>query len=98
MNTEMTYGSSSPQPPPLIATDQLVNECLVLWYFIAALSYLILSMLGGLLMALQLVHWNPLKGIELSRLAAGAWSIPTPSPMVSWPTRSWARCTGPFRG
>ena len=71
MNTATTYDDSARQP--LIATDQLVNERLVLWYFIAALTYLVISMLGGLLMALQLVHWNPLNGLEL--LSPGRWRM-----------------------
>ena len=77
----------------------LVEERLVLWYFLAALVYLFISLTGGLMMALQLVQWNPHHGqrIFLSRsLADGAhqrdclrihrqllFSVP---------------CTGPFLG
>jgi cytochrome c oxidase cbb3-type subunit 1 len=53
--------------------ENLVEERLVHWYFLAALTYLFLSMLGGLLMAAQLIHWNPLQGIEL--LAPGRWRM-----------------------
>jgi cytochrome c oxidase cbb3-type subunit 1 len=53
--------------------EELVETRLVAWYFIAALVYLFVSMLGGLLMALQLVHWNPLTGIEL--LSPGRWRM-----------------------
>ncbi len=56
-----------------IDRDKLVEERLVLWYFGAALTYLTISMLAGLLMALQLVHWNPLRGIEL--LSPGRWRM-----------------------
>lgn len=53
--------------------DELVEKRLVLWFFLAALGYLAISMLAGLLMALQLVHWNPLRGIEL--LSPGRWRM-----------------------
>ena len=43
----------------------LVIERLVRWYFLAALLYFAVSLLGGLIMAFQLVNHNPLKGIEL---------------------------------
>lgn len=52
---------------------QLVNERLVLWYFLAALSYFGLSLLGGLLMALQLLNHNPLGGIEF--FSPGRWRM-----------------------
>jgi len=51
----------------------LVEERLVIWYFLAALAYLALSMVAGLLMALQLVRWNPLMGVEL--LSPGRWRM-----------------------
>lgn len=51
----------------------LVNEQLVIWYFLAALAYLMISMLGGFLMAFQLVDSNPLRGIEL--LSPGRWRM-----------------------
>jgi cytochrome c oxidase cbb3-type subunit 1 len=53
--------------------EELVDERLVMWYFIAGLSYLMISMLAGILMALQLVDWNPLNGIEL--LSPGRWRM-----------------------
>lgn len=53
--------------------ENLVETRLVMWYFYAALTYLMISMLGGLLMATQLVHMNPLRGIEL--LSAGRWRM-----------------------
>jgi cytochrome c oxidase cbb3-type subunit 1 len=53
--------------------DRLVDEPLVVCYFLAALSFLAVSLLGGFLMALQLVHWNPLGGIEL--LSPGRWRM-----------------------
>ena len=73
MNTETIHGGAVPQPERLSATTPLVNERLVLWYYVAAMTYMIISMLGGLLMALQLVHWNPLNGIEL--LSPGRWRM-----------------------
>lgn len=53
--------------------EDLVEERLVRWYFLAAVLYLLISMLGGILMALQLIQWNPLTGVEL--LSAGRWRM-----------------------
>jgi cytochrome c oxidase cbb3-type subunit 1 len=53
--------------------DDLVEERLVIWYFLAALGYMFISMAGGMLMALQLVHWNTLQGIEW--LSPGRWRM-----------------------
>ncbi len=53
--------------------EDLVDEPIVVAYFLAALTFLFISMLAGLLMALQLVHWNPLQGIEL--LSPGRWRM-----------------------
>jgi cytochrome c oxidase cbb3-type subunit 1 len=55
------------------APHHLVEERLVIWYFLAAWTYLAISLAGGLLMALQLVHWNPLGGVEL--LSPGRWRM-----------------------
>ena len=51
--------------------EELVDERMVLWYFVAALSFMFASMLGGLLMGVQLTRMNPFRGIELFRRAAG---------------------------
>jgi len=51
----------------------LVDERLVIWYFLAALGYLFVSMSGGLLMALQLVQWNPFQDSEY--LSPGRWRM-----------------------
>ena len=51
----------------------LVMERLVCCYFLAALAYMAVSLLGGLLMALQLINHNPLKGIEL--FSPGRWRM-----------------------
>src|SRR6185369_483555 len=59
--------------PELELTGELVDQRLVCWYFLAALGYLFISMLGGFLMAFQLVRWNPLQGIEL--LSPGRWRM-----------------------
>ncbi len=53
--------------------EDLVDERLVLWFYLAALAYMSVSILGGFLMALQLVQWNPLGGIEL--LSPGRWRM-----------------------
>ncbi len=59
--------------PEIDRPEELVDTRLVMWFFLAALSYLLISMLGGLLMALQLIRWNPLQGIEL--LSPGRWRM-----------------------
>jgi cytochrome c oxidase cbb3-type subunit 1 len=59
--------------PEIDRPEELVETRLVIWFFLAALGYLFVSMLGGMLMALQLVHWNPLQGIEL--LSPGRWRM-----------------------
>lgn len=51
----------------------LVDETIVRCYFFAALGYLGVSMLGGIHMALQLVHWNGLQGIEF--MSPGRWRM-----------------------
>ncbi len=53
--------------------EELVELKLVKFYFLAALIYLGAAMLGGLLMAFQLVGWNSLQGIEI--LAPGRWRM-----------------------
>ncbi len=53
--------------------EQLVDERLVAWYFLAALAYLFISMAGGFLMAFQLIRHNPLQGIEL--FSPGRWRM-----------------------
>jgi cytochrome c oxidase cbb3-type subunit 1 len=62
---------STPTPPPRHA--DLVIEPLVFWYFLAALVYLFIAMLAGMLMGLQLVRGNPLRGIEL--FSPGRWRM-----------------------
>ena len=53
--------------------EDIIDERLVRWFFFASLTYMGISMLGGLLMAAQLIHWNPLQGIEL--LSPGRWRM-----------------------
>jgi hypothetical protein len=55
------------------AHDDLVDEKIIVCYYVAALTFLTISMLAGLLVALQLVHWNPFRGTEL--LSPGRWRI-----------------------
>ena len=66
--------------PAVLNTDQdfphhqeLVEERLVLWYFIAALTFMVVSMLAGILMGLQLIRHNPLPAVEL--LSPGRWRM-----------------------
>ncbi len=57
----------------IVPPENLVEERLVMWYFMAALTYMFLSMLAGILMALQLIRHNPLAGIEL--FSPGRWRM-----------------------
>jgi cytochrome c oxidase cbb3-type subunit 1 len=66
----MTSEFVSPAAP---RHQDLVDERLVRWYFYAALLYLLVSMAGGMLMALQLVDWNPVNGVEL--FSPGRWRM-----------------------
>ena len=65
----------SSQDAPVAVPDprELVDERLVKWYFLASLMFLFISMLGGLLMALQLINHNPFKGIEF--FSPGRWRM-----------------------
>ena len=69
----MSSTISATATPSLGSGTALVESRLVRWYFYAALLYLFISMTGGVLVALQLVHWNPLNGIEL--FSAGRWRM-----------------------
>ena len=51
----------------------LVDQKIVIAYYVAALTFITISMLAGLLVALQLVRWNPLNGVEL--LSPGRWRM-----------------------
>lgn len=53
--------------------EELVNEQLVRLYFVAALFFLFVSMLAGLLMAFQLIRHNPLRGLEY--FSPGRWRM-----------------------
>ena len=67
MNPAATIENAIPHHP------DLVEERLVRWYFYASLTCLLISMLGGLLMAFQLMLANPLNGIEL--FSPGRWRM-----------------------
>ncbi len=61
-------------PTETIPTHKdLVIERLVMWHFVMALLFLLAAMLSGLLMALQLVNWNPFTNIEL--MSPGRWRM-----------------------
>ena len=65
----MSDATSEPVPH----VDELVDRRIVFWYFLAASFYLAVSMIGGILMALQLVRWNPLNGVEF--FSPGRWRL-----------------------
>src|SRR5579871_1994717 len=62
--TLATVSSDAPAAAPLPG-GRLVLQRLVLWYFLAALVYMGVSLVGALIMSLQLLNYNPLSGIEL---------------------------------
>lgn len=53
--------------------EQLVDEQLVFWHFSAAIVFMLVSMLAGILMGLQLLRWNPLPHLEC--LSPGRWRM-----------------------
>lgn len=57
----------------VLPQSELVMERLIVWYFLAALGYLTVSMVGGFLMGFQLIRHNPLNGIEL--FSPGRWRM-----------------------
>ena len=69
--TEAASGETS--PPAIPHHEQLVDERIVCWYFLAALGYMFVSLSGGFLMAFQLIKHNPLDGIEL--FSPGRWRM-----------------------
>ena len=69
----MTTESASTTEVDIPRHEDLVDDTLVRWYFLIALVFLGISMLGGLLMAAQLIHWNPLTKVEV--LSAGRWRM-----------------------
>ncbi|MFO0916820.1 MAG: cbb3-type cytochrome c oxidase subunit I [Planctomycetaceae bacterium] len=60
-------------PGTLPRHEDLVEERLVLWYFVAALTFMFVSMLAGLLMGLQLLRHNPLPAVEY--FSPGRWRM-----------------------
>jgi len=74
MSSELPeHSATSSKDVQQLDLDRLVDERAVASYFLAALVYLFISLIGGLLMALQLVQWNPWQGSEL--LSPGRWRM-----------------------
>lgn len=65
--------STPPAPPAVPPGTPLVDAPLVGLYFVAALAYMLVSLTGGMIMALQLVNQNPLSGIEI--FSPGRWRM-----------------------
>lgn len=63
---------SPPAPAPL-GDERLVDRPVIVAYFLAALTYMLVSLAGGFLMAFQLIQHNPLQGIEL--FSPGRWRM-----------------------
>ncbi|MCA9026238.1 MAG: cbb3-type cytochrome c oxidase subunit I [Planctomycetaceae bacterium] len=68
-----TQTTDTAVPAEIPKHEQLVDERLVAWYFLAALLYMFISLSGGFLMAFQLIKHNPLNGIEL--FSPGRWRM-----------------------
>ncbi|MFQ5414695.1 MAG: cbb3-type cytochrome c oxidase subunit I [Phycisphaerae bacterium] len=55
------------------STRELVNERIVLCFFVASLAYLLIAMLAGLLFSLQFLHAYPFTGMAL--FSPGRWRM-----------------------
>lgn len=66
----MSQATLEAAPSP---TRELVQTRLVLWYYVAATTFFTVALLGGLLMALQLVQANPFNGMEA--FSPGRWRM-----------------------
>jgi len=73
MTVTAASATSSSRHEPSPAVGALVNERLVLWYFVASLTYLFVAMLAGLLFSFQFLQSYPFTGIEL--LSPGRWRM-----------------------
>lgn len=75
LNSAMDQTMSTPATAESPRQENLVDERLVFWYFVAALTYMLISMLGGILMGLQLLRWeeSPLPISEY--LSPGRWRM-----------------------
>ncbi len=56
-----------------VSLNDLVNEKLVLWHFIASLTYVMIAMLAGFLFSLQLLQIYPFPEMEL--FSPGRWRM-----------------------
>ncbi|MFQ5589981.1 MAG: cbb3-type cytochrome c oxidase subunit I [Phycisphaerae bacterium] len=56
-----------------MSTHCLVDERIVLWYFVMSLAYLFVAMLAGLLFSFQFLQSYPFPGVEL--LSPGRWRM-----------------------
>ena len=56
-----------------VKQSEPVEIRLVMFYFIATLVFLFIALLGGMLVDLQLVGWNPSRGLEL--FSPGRWQM-----------------------
>ncbi|MFO1094375.1 MAG: cbb3-type cytochrome c oxidase subunit I [Planctomycetaceae bacterium] len=63
----------SPPAPATLGDERLVDRPVIVAYFLAALTYMLVSLAGGFLMAFQLIQHNPLQGIEL--FSPGRWRM-----------------------
>ena len=57
----------------LPAAKNLVDERIVLWYFVASLTYLLIAMLAGFFFSLQLLQSYPFPAIEI--FSPGRWRM-----------------------
>lgn len=57
--------------PPMVS--DLIDRRIVLWHFMASLTYLLVAMLAGFLFSLQFLHSYPFPGLEL--LSPARWRM-----------------------
>lgn len=73
MSQATATSASAPPDQRLPRSRDLVDERLVLWYFMMAIIYLLVSMLAGFLFSLQFLQHYPFKGAEI--FSPGRWRL-----------------------
>jgi len=69
----MSETAQTPDRTAIPRHAELVDEKIIIAFFLAALTYFYISLAGGFLMAFQLIRHNPLDGIEL--FSPGRWRM-----------------------
>jgi len=71
--SQVASGAARSATIPVPTGRELVNERIVLWFFVASLGYMFVAMLAGLLYSLQFLQAYPFPGLEL--LSPGRWRM-----------------------